>query len=836
MIALRFVEGTAHQLDLHWKNCRQFEPPGSMIQLLRIGDLEDRFYSRTFVRTEPRPIHRKWVYVWRAKDARGGGLELVDELWFEEGKLKRVPLSGKGSQRGKDVRAPAGPFLTELPVLAGSIDEPTTWYFFLLAPMQYPWDILERIAPEVPARGMRFPDPFWADLLMGDAPGTKQGRSKPVRAVPANPRAIDFRQARFLVDAGAPVVGAQVYLFDPLGDAEEKALTVSKRLDEWYAEIRRLNEDDRYTLAKRISALVKGQPKLANEIRVADLDREIEQSERKVVAAEEAVDKAVHRLTQWLGFQMRLHPKGEVIATETCAPVPAPPPASDERFNPFSKMLGDFAGREIPPELDRAVITVYGRLGECRIGRFWMRFVWDAAERGDRDSRVADGGLSLLLKARPPSGEPAAAAAPEAGAGAAEQDRGEGDGREAHRKSGSVLSAGVGFLCEQFAPLWDEKHLREVFRKFGIELEPVPKGTRAQRLGAAERIAAEGREVLAEANVGARLRPRSAAAVQALGKFAPWLQLALEANNTARGLAALRDGKLGVYEALSATGNVNDSLAALNDVAKLFRPASTGLARATPVFAIVGGTLDTVTGAMDASNAYEENGWTGRTGGHTLRSAGGALAVVGGILMIANPVGLAGAVVILVGVAAQFAGSWVVDASSELRQLLRESPWGRIGKPIIPSGASVEPNPHHALSRAIYRFTAQLVAADRAGLARARGLSLRIELKEDVARWLPDTATWTVEARGVYGTAAVWKGWTLERRTVSSNGARSAVVVEVPVPAVVLGPTDDMVRVDSAEIVLAPCADDRHRVTKRLSQHEFDPFPLFGRGSSTLAR
>jgi hypothetical protein len=274
---------------------------------------------------------------------------------------------------------------------------------------------------------------------------------------------------------------------------------------------------------------------------------------------------------------------------------------------------------------------------------------------------------------------------------------------------------------------------------------------------------------------------------------------------------------------------------ALNDVAKLFRPASTGLARATPVFAIVGGTLDTVTGAMDASNAYEENGWTGRTGGHTLRSAGGALAVLGGILMIANPVGLAGAVVILVGVAAQFAGSWVVDASSEIRSVLRGSPWGRAEAALLTGTAKPD---HLAPSRAVFRFSARMVALHFGpdGPGTAKRLVLRVEVKEDVAKWLPAGARWVVEARGTFGTELVTRGWALERRTVPSPTALDGkLVMDVPVAGVVLRPEDTVVHVAFATITLAPCADERHHVTKRLSD-EFNPDPLFGDGVSALAR
>jgi hypothetical protein len=273
-------------------------------------------------------------------------------------------------------------------------------------------------------------------------------------------------------------------------------------------------------------------------------------------------------------------------------------------------------------------------------------------------------------------------------------------------------------------------------------------------------------------------------------------------------------------------------------VAKLFRPASTGLARATPVFAIVGGTLDTVTGAMDASNAYEENGWTGRTGGHTLRSAGGALAVVGGILMIANPVGLAGAVVILVGVAAQFAGSWVVDASSEIRRVLERSPWGKDAAAVLRRGLNDAKPQHTALSHSLFRFSARMVALQFGsdGPRGAKRLVLRVEVKEDVARWLPDGARWVIEARGTFGTELVTRGWALERRTVPSPTALDGkLVMDVPVAGVVLRPEDNSVCVSSAAITLAPCSDERHHVTKLLSD-EFNPAPLFGDGASAFAR
>jgi hypothetical protein len=67
--------------------------------------------------------------------------------------------------------------------------------------------------------------------------------------------------------------------------------------------------------------------------------------------------------------------------------------------------------------------------------------------------------------------------------------------------------------------------------------------------------------VLREADIGVRLRPRNAEALRALGKVAPFLQLGLELNNTARALSAMGEGGLGAKEAISLAGTVTDALA-----------------------------------------------------------------------------------------------------------------------------------------------------------------------------------------------------------------------------------------------------------------------------------
>jgi hypothetical protein len=432
------------------------------------------------------------------------------------------------------------------------------------------------------------------------------------------------------------------------------------------------------------------------------------------------------------------------------------------------------------------------------------------------------------------SGQPAS----EGDAGAAEQDRRTGDLREAVRKTGGVAAAGVDILCEKFAPFWDEAHARKVFRQFGIELEPVPPRLPGpMRLASAERIAGEAQQLLAEANVGVRLRPVASEALGALGKVAPFLQLALELNNTARAALELGQGRLDGAKALGLAGSIADSLQAASEVARIVRPGVAGFARAVPVLGIIGGGVDTVTGAADASKAWEEAGWSGRAVGHGLRTTGGALAIVGGVLLLANPIGMAGAVITLVAVGAQFGGSWIVEASSELRSALSRSPWS---KSVVHTTLELdEPvEQHRALSRAIYPFTARVRAIDVPRFGRGtKKVTLRVEVEEEVARWLSADAQWFVEANGMFGSEKTWRGWSIPSRGVrGATVVNGTLVLETDAPGIVIGSEDDFVRVDSATITLKPCQDERYHVVKRIKDDQFDPTPMILDGRSAPAR
>ncbi|MGB8933071.1 MAG: hypothetical protein WCC48_17635 [Anaeromyxobacteraceae bacterium] len=840
IIGVEFGEVPAVETVEHDSLCRRYAF-GGLAQLLRLGRLEEPdLHGRSFLRGRPKAIDRKFVYVWKADDAKGHGLELLYELWFEEGKFQYVPL--KGTDKGR----PTGDFHASLLLVLGTVQKPTHWYFFLLSPVRYSREALDRIAPEVPARGMRFPDPFWSDLLLvtdahrGPRPAGKRRGVTPWSA--AEP--YDFRRARGPIEKGARIVGAQLYLIDPLAEAAEKARSYGRALNDWYAEIARLNADGQYTLAKRIAAVVAGQPKLANEVKQKELDDFIGTSEATLEVRERLVHEACRSLVDWIGVESRFEAKGRVVdAGASGVEVTAPPPASEARFNTFSQMVRDFSGAaEVPEPIEAALTAVYERLAECTPGRLWMRHIWEAKASGK--ALVADGGLSVLFEARrrPPAPTGAPGAVPVAShgaAGAADSGRRADDAREAARKTGAVVGSAIGVLCEKFAPLWDEAHARDLFRQFGIELEPIPFSvTGPRRAAAASQLAGEARAVLAEANVGVRLRPVASTAVERLGRLAPFLQLALELNNTARAVSAIGSGKVDAMQAVGLAGNVADSLQAASELARLARPGVVGFARAVPILGIMGGGMDTVSGATEATKAWEENGWSGRTVGHGLRTTGGALAIVGGVLLLVNPIGMAGALITLTAVGAQFAGSWIVEASSELRGALAESPWGKRTASLSPDLRAAFAQQHATLSHAVYPFTARVYAASAARFGGSfRRILLRVEVKEEVARWLPPQARWIVDANGHFGNDRTWKGWAIPNRHVTrAQTAADQLVVEVEAPGIVIGSSDDVVRVNSATITLMPCQDERYQVVKRIVNDTFDPTPWIGQGSSDPAR
>jgi hypothetical protein len=403
----------------------------------------------------------------------------------------------------------------------------------------------------------------------------------------------------------------------------------------------------------------------------------------------------------------------------------------------------------------------------------------------------------------------------------------------------------MGFILVRVVPDMDEAHLRRVLDPYGVELERVPGGLRGDvRAEAQEKVFAKGRAELAARAPGARLRPRSAQALEAAGAVGSAIMLAIELHNLKKVVEAIASQDGGAAEeSLAAGAALGDTLGAISKLVELAPKAKLVASKAGGVFAIVGGSCDLILGSTAAWDSYERKGMGAGTAGEGLRALGGALAAAGGVAMLTGAGFLPGAILALLGIAAQLAGSFLVENSNELRVFLRNSRWGcRRGPDLTSGGVIGYPKPlaqlredviaqHQCVSYLVFPFEA------RFELSTWSGFELTIKLSREVDTWLGRAAKWTVQGRVTWGNDS--------RRTTAELAFRDFDLVRIDPRSVtyvarfpqvrIRYREDEFVRVERATIRVCLGTDLKFQATRQL-QDEFDVAPLLTSPRTEMAR
>jgi hypothetical protein len=825
--AVRLLEIKELFLENYWEQEpeRDIAIPGvyQLVNLNLPGKYRYRgYHARGFLRSAAEPIHRKYVYVWRADGPTGAGAELLYELRFERGGYHRLtvgaPEPDLDGKRGRP----------ELVLEVGSVDAPRHHYFFLLSRARYTQAMLDALAPAVPRLAARMPDPFWADLRFEGG-----GALEAVDAYRAGPR----------LARGETVKGYQVYLLDPLAEAERRAERLGKALDEWYAAVEALGKDDWHSLARRIEALVGNREELSSDVDLTAVRKSIRDAEQPMLEASSRAHRACLALVQWIGMEARPHAEGRLYVHEfpgARGRTQSHPLANAEPRNEFSEGVASWTDRRaIPKPVDEAVRSALARVGEHFYGREWLRVTTAAYARGDRP--LADGGTGILFKDAAERGGGAAedAAGADASVGLADA------GRDVGRKGANLPIELMGFILVRVVPDMDEEYLRRVLRPYGVELEAVPGGLRGDaRAEAQEKVIAKGRAELGARAPGARLRPRSAQALEAAGAVGSAIMLAIELHNLKKVADAIasQDGGFG-EESLAAGAALGDTLGAISKLVELAPKAKLVASKAGGVFAIVGGSCDLILGSTAAWDSYERRGMGAGTAGEGLRALGGALAAAGGVAMLTGAGFLPGAILALLGIAAQLAGSFLVESSDELRIFLRNSRWGRAREADTSLGSDIGyPKPlsglrddvigqHQSVSYLVFPFEA------RFELSTWSGFELTVKLGRDVDKWLGRAAKWTVDGSVTWGNDS--------HRTTVRLAFRAFDLVRIDERSItyvarfpqvrIRYREDEFVRVERATIRVCLGTDPKFQATRHL-QDEFDVAPLLTSPRTEMAR
>jgi hypothetical protein len=785
------------------------------------------YHARGFFRSGAKEIHQKYVYVWQASSPAGTDAKLLYEIWFERGGYHMLEVgAAMPDLKGKRGRP-------ELVLEIGSFDAPRVHYFFLISPARYTRQMLDALAPQVPRLGTRMPDPFWADLLL---PG-KTGELEPVDVYRARPRLKGERPRGF-----------QVYLLDPLAQAVRHAERLDAALNEWFASVEALGKDDWRSLAIRIHALVGGREELSSDVDLDALRKFIEEAERPMNHAATLAHHECLALVQWIGMESRPHPQGNLYVHEfpgSRGQIRSHPPASAEPRSEFSELVGAWKDRRaLPKAVDGAVRTALARVGEHFFGREWLKTTAAAFAKGSPP--VADGGTGVLFKdaAAPSGGEAEAAAGTSAAGGISDASR------DVARKGTNLPTELQAFILDRVAPDMEEAYLRRVLRTYKVELEVASIGPSPGRAAARQpEVIARGRDLLRSAAPGARLRPRNLEVLQAAGTVGNAIMLAIELHNLKKVSEGIASGDAGAAEeSLAASAALADTLGAVSKLVEIVPKAATTALKAGGVLAIIGGSCDLILGGSAAWDSYERKGLGAQAGGEGLRALGGALSAAGGVVALTGVGILPGAILAAMGIAAQLAGSYVVENSNELRVFLQHSRWGRQAPYRLGSGSLVgypgqieqlrhdSVGQHQYVSYLVFPFDA------RFELNMWKELELRVKLGLDVHKWLGGVfvngaARWSVEGPVTWGrdsrTSTVqlalrnWEVAITEGRTVTYLARFPQVRIDRE--------KDDFVRADHVSIAVRLGTDPKYQAT-RFIDGRFSVNPILAEPRSGLAR
>ena len=357
-------------------------------------------FIRTFARKRSNPIDRKYVYVWAADDKKGGGMRLVRELYFSQGKFRLIDFKSKRRQPKGQARE-----RLVLDLAAFQDAQPKrVYYFFLLARHQISRKRLDDMMPEVPARGMRLWDEFYTDIC----PDGDLSNAMPVDGPP--------REGAEL----PPKLTYLMHLVDPFSEALHRSERYKNALHRWQQVEASLSQDVEYVLAKGVELLRDQSTDSCSDALAGSFssylsDREAESKRLLFVSFTLASD-----LVQWIGRREKREPlrykvikTGEEILcdtwfgnTTTRIPSREDKPA-DEWHSHYSQALRDYATPEgdltgdpkVANGIARIICAVVEELDQSPWGANWLEDMVKKGIEGDLD-KVAPAGFEFFFLSR----------------------------------------------------------------------------------------------------------------------------------------------------------------------------------------------------------------------------------------------------------------------------------------------------------------------------------------------------------------------------------------------------------------------------------------------------
>lgn len=712
----------------------------------------------TFARKSSTPIDGKWLYVFVSNSTSGEVMLLLAEFLFAQGALRSVDLA---KEAGKDTRTPgaAGGSLLTLEIRA--LNEPALQYFFLLAPYQLPWASLQSMmasGKQLAARCQRLFDLFWMDGWP-----VAGGEPKPL---------FEMQQE---VKEGRPMAFV-MHLLDPLKEGLRRAELYENALADWKSVMAKKETDEVYNLAKRVEAAT-FRTKEQWAIVEAQLGAYLLTAEEDLRRATRLVLGRLEDLVRWIGETHQRdswsHPDGTASDTFYLdgehAPIVAKSQSQDgEWVNAFSAMVADYNQLGTPEDVMNSVgfvvLAVHAHLNALPRGQDFLAKMVRAYDSTTKWP-AADGGSGLLF--------------------------------ENKRKSLATVTESIGGLLEHYVPKWIEVYKSNALpaliefaqKQHGLELKKFkPRAVRRALEQATKRtykkLTKKGQDALAN-HFHIALEEDKVTTVKVSSRAMTRLMIGIEAFNMKLSIQAMvEDGDR--WAAIGLLGSSLDAFGALSKVLPKLEEAHFsfgGMTRAikvTKILGVLSASIDTVLAVRDAVNATNY----GQQAGHVVRAIGAAMTVGGGLLA-ATPLAPVGAVLTIIGLALEAAGSWFASQFSDMDVFLRHCRWG---KPIRVDGlvaddkngfgykghlanlASDIPAQMRALDWLLFRFKVGFDADDGTQSLRDN----RILMTVDASKVLSPTATWHVKLEVLHkNTSNVIRKWEFAPNDAGDNALMS---------------------------------------------------------------
>ncbi len=607
----------------------------------------------TFARKRSTNIDQKWVYVFSSTSKSGDVMRLEKELLFEKGSGREVDLV---KEAGKDTRTPGSSSSSMLNLEIRTLDKPGIEYFFLLAPYQIPWAGLQAMiasGKQLAARCQRLFDLFWTDGWILTA-----GEPKPL-----------FEMGQEVQDTKP--MAFVMHLVDSLKEGLRRAELYEFFLGLFQEVLADKQHDGEYRLAKRIE-IATFLKKDQWEIVEGKLGAYLLDAEPNVRLMTRLVLSRLEDLMRWIGETHQGDSAaflGSSVASDTfyldgAGHIMTPVSQSDNRewVNPFSAMVAAYNDLGTPDDVMNSVgfvvLAVHAHLNALPRGQQFLARMVHAYDTTAWPA--ADGGSGLLF--------------------------------ENKRKSLATVTESMGGLLEHYVPKWIEVYktdslpkLIEFARKqHNLDLKKIkPAKLRGELHGNAKRthkqLSKLGQDALAN-HYHIALEEEKVTRVKSSSRAMNRLMIGIETFNMKLSIQAMID-QPDRWAAIGLLGSSLDAFGALSKVwPKLEEAHFTfgGLTRAlkvTKILGVISASIDTVLGVRDVVNSTNY----GQQTGHIVRTVGAAM-TVGGAALSATPLAPLGAVLTILGLALEAAGSWFVSQFSDMAVFLRHSRFGSTSK------------------------------------------------------------------------------------------------------------------------------------------------------------